>query len=132
MTNEHPDFYRMLGPFLARKEIVKELGGPIWDEDKKIWFLAMQDGNIAGFASMIYKSKSILFCEDYILPSYRNQQIDTRLIDERIAYCPIEAIIHAVVYNTEINQYKARGFVVKRARGKSFTEMAKKIGVEHD
>jgi len=50
MTNQHPDFYRVLGPFLARREVHKQVGGPVYDDDGKTWIVARNsDGQVLGF-----------------------------------------------------------------------------------
>lgn len=41
ITNTDPGFYPLLGPFLARREVVKTVGGPLWDDDTKTWFVAL-------------------------------------------------------------------------------------------
>ncbi|HEU4752519.1 MAG TPA: ParB/RepB/Spo0J family partition protein, partial [Armatimonadota bacterium] len=36
LTNQDPEFYPLLGPYLSRREIVAELGGSVWDDDGKV------------------------------------------------------------------------------------------------
>jgi len=127
MTNEHPDFYRLAGPFLSRREIVKELGGPIWDEDGKLWFFAMRKGKVAGFATMTVKGQINVFQEAYVLPEYRGQGIHADLIDARITHCQPGSTIETLIFNKSVDEYKARGFAVKREVGKQWTEMQKTL-----
>lgn len=127
MTNTHPDFYRLAGPFLSRREIAKELGGPVWDEDGKMWFLAMDGEKAVGFATMTVKNTNISFDEAYVWPAYRNQGIHTALIEERLAHCPPGSTIELLIFNKSVNEYKQRGFSVKREVGKTYTIMTKKL-----
>lgn len=134
MTNKDPDFYRLIGPFLARRDIAKEIGagsildGVIWDDDGKQWFVALQNGKVVGFATMLIKGNSrVLFCEAYILPGYREQGMYLQLIDERLAHCPAGSTVQIVIHSDSVPLYEARGFVVRRERGAQFTEMTKII-----
>lgn len=136
MTNQHPDFYHICGPFLARREIAREIGegillnGVIWDDDEKQWFVALDGSTVAGFATMLFRSANVIdFCEAYVLPAYRNQKIHNQLIDERIHACPVGSVIHVVVCASSVHQYESRGFIIKRQRGKDYIEMTKGKGI---
>ncbi len=53
LTNEEPDFYPTLGPFLASRAVHHAVGGPIWDDDTKTWLVATdRHGNVTGFISV--------------------------------------------------------------------------------
>ena len=52
MTNRDPGFYELVGPFLSRREIVAEIGAPIWDDDGKDWFVARRGKKVLGFAAL--------------------------------------------------------------------------------
>lgn len=131
MTNNHPEFYRLIGPFLARREIAKELGSPyepFWDEDDKLWFVAMQAGMVVGLASLLPKPYGFLFCEAYVVPAFRKQGIHSRLVEARLAHCPQGATVQVLACEISIKQYERRGFTIKRKRGKTWVEMTKQIG----
>lgn len=133
ITNEHPEFYRLIGPFLARREIAKEIGEPyepFWDEDGKLWFVAMRDGTVLGFATLLPKKTLIQFGEAYILPAYRKQGIYAHLIDARLAHCPTGATVQVLVCSSSIKQYITLGFTLHRERGKRFSELRKTMGAE--
>lgn len=49
LTNSNPDFYTLLGPYLARREVHKQAGGPIYDDDNKTWIVATDNGQVTGF-----------------------------------------------------------------------------------
>jgi len=49
MTNEHADFYRLLGPLFARREVHRQVGGAIYDDDGKTWIIARDGDQVAGF-----------------------------------------------------------------------------------
>lgn len=53
LTNTDPDFYRLIGPFLANRTVHKALGGIPWDDDTKTWIAALApDGTVTGFAAV--------------------------------------------------------------------------------
>lgn len=122
--------YPTVGPFLAKRAIAKELGGPIYDDDGKMWFLARENGVVVGFATLLLKGSILHLEEVYVLPTHRYNGIHTRLIDERLKYCPPGSTVQVLVNASSIDQYKARGFTEKRKRGKSWTELVKVIGNE--
>lgn len=43
LANEQLDFYGLLGPYLANREVVKEVGGPVWDDPGKTWYVAIAE-----------------------------------------------------------------------------------------
>lgn len=50
LTNTDADFYPLLGPFLARRDVARYVGGEIWDDDDKTWIVATSDdGHVLGF-----------------------------------------------------------------------------------
>lgn len=129
ITNEHPDFYRLIGPFLSRREIAKEMKGPIWDDDGKIWFVAFVENEVAGFATMIKKPSAIQFEEAYVLPSYREQGIHNTLIQERVKHCPEGTTIQVLIFKKALPEYLSRGFQLKKEVGKQYAEVMKVVEV---
>lgn len=53
LTNTDRRFYPTLGPFLANRDVVKAVGGPIWDDDAKTW-LVLRDNRkgVLGFCAV--------------------------------------------------------------------------------
>lgn len=84
-TNQHPDFYRVMGPFLSRREIVAETGFPTWDDDSKTWLVASSGSEVLGFCSYDTRSNGSLIRmgSDYVLPQYRRLGIYRALFEER-------------------------------------------------
>lgn len=84
MINTDPGFYQILGPFLSRRSIVRDLGDPVWDDDGKFWFVALDGNAVAGFAGLRSEETKHVFCSAYVLPVCRRQGVYTLLVDERI------------------------------------------------
>lgn len=83
ITNKDQCFYSMMGPFLARREVEKEIGYQIYDDDDKEWFIALDDCAIVGFCYRHEKPKGayqIGSC--YIVKEHRHKGIFQKLIEE--------------------------------------------------
>lgn len=49
LTNTDDEFYPRMGPFLANRTVIKAIGYPLYDDDGKVWHLALDDGLVVGF-----------------------------------------------------------------------------------
>lgn len=121
LTNNHRAFYPTLGPFLSRRAIVKEIGGPIWDDDNKTWWVALRGKTVLGFAAARDDTRHITFQSAYTLPDYRRQGIYRTLLQARLDVYTGHPI-RAVCTPASLPVLLAHGFVVVRARG-SYTEV---------
>jgi GNAT superfamily N-acetyltransferase len=130
LTNEHPDFYPMLGPFLARRAIAQEMGGPLWDDDGMQWFVALSpEGKVLGFAALRQKAGRIEFDSAFVLPAWRGQGIYRQLLEARFAACPAGATLRALTTSKSVDALVRRGFTIRRYRGQyAEVEMVKKEG----
>jgi hypothetical protein len=52
LVNTDRGFYPLMGPFLARREVVKAVGGPVWDDDAKTWLVVVRDRQVLGFVAV--------------------------------------------------------------------------------
>jgi GNAT superfamily N-acetyltransferase len=122
LTNADPRFYTLVGPFLARKEVVREVGGPLWDEDGKAWVIITDDdGNVAGFGAIVNAKGHVRFTSDYVIPARRRQGLHRRLIRERLKATEGTPAV-AVCTGDGLRAYLAEGFTPARERGR-FTEV---------
>lgn len=130
LTNDNLRFYPLLGPFLSRRKIVAELGFPVWDEDGKVWFVALDGYHVAGFAAVRFERETAVFCSDYVRPEYRRQGIHKRLIEERLKYVPDKAKrANAVVTSTARANYERHGFTAVSTANRSsrYTKMQREL-----
>jgi GNAT superfamily N-acetyltransferase len=125
MDNEHPDFYATVGPFLSRREIVKEQGAPIWDDDGKEWFVARLGRNVVGIAAIkdIPTADHVSLVSAYVMPEYRGRGVYTALLRARIETA-VERGRAVRTTATEVSTHALRkaGLVAVSRRGK-FTIM---------
>jgi hypothetical protein len=72
MANRSRGFYTLMGPYLARREIVAELGGHLWDDDDKTWFVATIGCRVAGFCAARPAARGVTtYLSAYVLPEHR-------------------------------------------------------------
>lgn len=131
LTNKDRDFYPVMGPFLSRRAIVKELGSPVWDDDEKVWFVCFDpDGAVAGFSALLV-GKKIHLCSAYVLPAHRKKGLYSTMIRERIAWCKRNKTGADIVISTTATQFSFEalhkaGFSIVRQRGRYY-EMEMRI-----
>lgn len=124
LTNRDPRFYPMLGPFLARRDVEKEIGYKVYDDDGKEWLIAVDDGQVAGFCYLWPRPKGryqIGSC--YVKEESRRKGVFGKLLKEALS-----GVKGAVTLTTKNPTLKAtllkEGFAELRARG-AFTEYVK-------
>lgn len=122
LTNVDDQFYPLLGPFLSRRAVVTELGGPIWDEDDKVWFVRMgSTGEALGFLAAVPRGKGAAhICSGYVLPERRRQGIHTALLSTVTAWLAERRFtqITATVTPAACAAYDQQGFKPSGQRGR--------------
>jgi len=122
MTNADPRFYRLLGPFLSRREVVRDVGAPVWDDDGKAWVVITDDdGHVAGFGAIVSQHGHNRFTSDYVLPAHRGNGLHRTLIRERLKVTEGTPAM-AIATREGLRAYLAEGFAPVRERGR-FTEV---------
>jgi len=116
ITNRDVDFYHLLGRFLSRREIVKEIGAPIWDDDDKTWVVYLDYENVIGFCGL----KPGRIGPVYVIPSRRNEFVGTTLLKE--ALHNLGGKVYIITNRATIPFYKKFGFVVLSTT-KNFAKM---------
>jgi GNAT superfamily N-acetyltransferase len=118
LTNTSPEFYPLIGPFLARRDIVAELGGHLWDDDDKTWFVAIQgDREVIGFcAARSAPGGKTTFQSAYVLPPHRRHGVYRRLWKARRKRFPGPA--QATCTASALGMFTAQGWTVTGERGR--------------
>lgn len=117
ITNRDPDFYPLIGPFLARRTVVKELGGHVWDDDDKTWWVALRDRAVVGFAAARDDGRRVTFQSAYVLPGNRRQGVYRELFLARMREYsgrPVRAVCTA----SSLPTFLGHGFTPIRDRGR--------------
>lgn len=125
MTNQDPEFYSTMGPFLSRRAIVAENGAPIWDEDGKEWFIARLGRKVVGFAALKASAGPLSFVSAYVLPEHRRQGVYRALIAARVEAASDRGLpLKATATPASVPALKRAGFVAHSSRGQ-FTVMVR-------
>jgi len=130
ITNEHADFYPLIGPFLSRRHVVKAYGDTLWDDDGMTWAVARTtEGKVMGFAALSPRNQGFLLCNDYVLPAYRDEQntVQSGVIDALLKQHPVTVFATVTAEEAEQEFYQARGFVFLRHKGR-FLQMMRTTG----
>ena len=126
LTNQDERFYPLLGPFLARREVEKEIGYRIYDDDGKVWFVALEDGRVIGFCYRLEKPKGTFQIGScYTVPEHRGKGVFQKLLDEALK--GISGHVHLTTKNPVIAEMlEKRGFVVRTQKG-TFKQYGREI-----
>lgn len=117
MTNSDPQFYGVMGQYIARRDIVGELGAPIWDDDDKLWFVAFGQHGVAGFAAARIDGAVVKLSSAYVMPGARRSGVYSALIEARIDWARGAAVV-AVATPASAPILARRGFVKTRSKGR--------------
>lgn len=121
LNNKDERFYPMVGPLLSRREVVKELGFPIWDEDGKEWFVVTDRNQVIGVSAVrVEKGKKAVLCSAYVKPSHRRKGIYRALTEAREVWIKRQGVKDTVAAATAatLPLLQAKGFSVVRVAGR--------------
>lgn len=87
LVDKNAAFWVAMGPLFTSKEIVKELEGPMFDDDTYSWIIAYDaDENVAGFTSLTVAriDKGVAECTAaYVMPDHRRKGLYRELFRQR-------------------------------------------------
>jgi GNAT superfamily N-acetyltransferase len=112
ITNADGGFYELMGPFLSRPEIAKELGSPVWDRDGKRWIIAKGAAGVLGFVG--YEGGSIRSL--YVTPNARGEMIGITLVMRAVSQ--IQGAASAIATEAGSRVFAQCGFREKGMRGR--------------
>jgi hypothetical protein len=115
-TNTEKNFYEQIGPFIGKREVHKEIGIAIYDDNNKLWAIAKINNQVVGFASK--KEKVISDC--YVKKEHRRIGILTEILK---LICN-ESKLKATCTQMSKGAFEKIGFIEKKQTNK-FTYMEK-------
>lgn len=118
LTNRDREFYPLMGPFLARRDIEKELGGRIYDEDDRVWYIALSGKRVLGFCSARQTKTEAVYQSAYVVPEHRRRGVYEALWAKRAEEFPGPAT--SVVTSGALSMFTKHGFAVARTKGRFF------------
>ncbi|MEW1699402.1 MULTISPECIES: hypothetical protein [unclassified Streptomyces] len=105
LTHSDPDFYPVMGPYLANRAVAKSLGGPLWDDTGKTWIVQLDAaGQVTGFIAVTARGKVESL---YTLPG--RDDLRAALVKAAVKTAGHQALT-AVVSHSRIPAYTAAGF----------------------
>lgn len=113
MSNRQGGFYELVGPVLSRREIVKELGHPVWDDDGKTWSVAVSQSKLIACVGICGEKVSSL----YVVPDRRREGIATRVLERALATGPVGSSFSATVTPSAVVVFEKNGFAKTGERG---------------
>lgn len=116
MTNGHPDFYSVVGPFLSRREIARELGHSVWDDDGRRWFVALTTRTL-GFCALSDRGECWSFGSFWVVPERRGEGIGSKLLGKALAASEGFPVQTAATI-ASVRVFGAAGFVTTGQRGR--------------
>lgn len=129
MTNKDEGFWPVLGPFLSSRAVAGDLGGPIYNDDGRVWFVASLNGCLAGIAAVDVKRSAGVLKHAYVYPQYRKRGVYSQLLQTRMEYIKDLGLakIKTRAAPTTAHRFVAMGFVEVGRRGK-YVDYEKEIG----
>jgi len=124
ITNESPEFYELLGPYLARREVHRDLGAPPWDDDGKVWFVAVRGKRVVGFCAYTIGSGKVHLESAYVAPEARGSGVYDALFKARLADLSPPATLRSTIRHAALPEFRRHGFKVVR-RLKNFVVVEK-------
>lgn len=120
VSRKDAEFYSLLGPFFGSRQAARELGMPIYDDDNRLWVVAIAEGQPVGCASLEVRGRKGLLKSAWVRPEYRGRGIYTALVEERLQLAADSQLAELVATCTDAGaRMLARyGFQESGRRGK--------------
>jgi len=97
-------FWEYIGPVIANRQYMQEMGGNIYTEDNKMWFLGfdIETDLFIGFCALSVDKKTAHLKHDFILPEFRGKGFYSELYQTRLSWIKVkhsELNIKTVIYD---------------------------------
>jgi ribosomal protein S18 acetylase RimI-like enzyme len=126
MTNESPGFYETLGPYLANREVIRDLGIPPWDDDGKAWFVATKGRRVLGFCAYTRTGAKVHLESAYVVPEARGAGVYDALFRARLEDIEGPATMRSTIRPAALKEFQSHGFRVVR-RLKNYVVVEKEL-----
>ena len=121
------EFYGIIGKYFAERKYRNEMPYMI-NKDGKVWFVAMKNDEVIGFAAIYIENKKGMIESNYVEEKHRNNGVFTKLIEKMMDYIGGKVDILEIATNKEylIDFWIKRGFGESRKKG-SYQYLTKEI-----
>lgn len=124
VTNTDRRFYPLLGPYLANREVVQTVGGPIWDDDAKTWLVVKDTKRgVLGFCAVAVHGNRTVVESLYTQPGMR--RVASELVGAAVARFGSREL-WANVRREIVAAYADSGFV-EAGETKQFVKLVRKV-----
>jgi hypothetical protein len=112
LTNADRGFYPTIGPFLARRDVHKAIGGVPWDDDAKTW-LVLKDSKrgVMGFVAVALHSNGRTHVESLYVKDPTWKRVASELAAHAADRYGRTTDLHAVCRHEIAYAYGGAGFV---------------------
>jgi len=123
----YPDikgFWEHIGPIIANRQHIQEIGSNIYTEENKIWFLGfdIKTEFFIGFCALSIDKKTAHLKHDFILPEFRGKGFYSELYQNRLNWIKekySELTIKTVIYDDKsIHLAIKHGLILSSLKGK--------------
>lgn len=110
LTNTDRTFYPTLGPFLARRDVHKTIGGVPWDDDTKTWLVLKDPARgVLGFCAVAVRGHRATV-ESLYTADPTHKRVAQELVAAAVDRFGARRDLHAVVRHDLAPVYQAAGF----------------------
>lgn len=84
LTREDKEFYCVLGWFFGSRQVARELGMPIYDDDNRTWVVVMHKDEPVACSSIEIKGSRAVLKSAWVKLEHRRGGLYTRMLMERM------------------------------------------------
>ncbi|WP_028478785.1 GNAT family N-acetyltransferase [Nocardia sp. CNY236] len=122
LTNADPEFYPIIGPYLANRAVTKQLGDTPHDDPGKTWIIAHHRNTVAGFIVHFARKDGTVHAEScYVAPEH--DDLRRKLVQAVIDAVDDGATITTVARKEYVHHYTDLGFIALPSRYKNFRKL---------
>lgn len=134
-TNKDRHFYSDMGRFFCDRAVIKELEGPIYDDNHHHWLLMKDGTKVVGFASWSTEKHPVVnFGVIWTDSKYRQKGVAKELFRLRMEMCQEQGAttLKALANLTSRKMHLAHGWRMVTQRGKRWATFEKHINQGDD
>ena len=121
----------LIGPFIASREVVQSLGGPVYSDDQTTWWVATDGKEVVGWASVQEAKDAYWLASAWVIPDKRGDKVHTLMAEARDKYLATlpPRTVKVCCRMARWSHYKDLGFYQDRVRG-DWVYGSKLVGVK--
>lgn len=113
------EFWNLIGPFAFSRAVRRELEIAMSSDENYIWLIAVQDGDVLGFAALEIDGDTAVFRHAYVVPAHRSDGLYGELLAARMTLARQHAKQAKVsTHGDNVAIFERMGFKTETMRGK--------------